>query len=290
MGSIDNNSLPIEPTRRQRRFQFSLKSFFVLVTFLCLWLGYRAWHRYRAEQMVERHNSLIGVIARSVATPPDGTAFRFQQPQNEETILGRAGWPKGFDPSTAAEFNNNPRCRFDTESFLLDVSKLLTGPKPKRVVWDIASYYCSGLEELGLESAADFSGPSDADGTIAGVVRVSPTGDLQVFITVQLDQSDGTAHVVIVTLVDLFLKCPTLQLARRPTVEKNRSHRIAPDERRLVASTQKTLATIVRHKAVTAGRVLAHRNDGQGTHSANPGPNAQRPIIALMFVSRSKNA
>jgi hypothetical protein len=199
MSSIDNNNLPVEATRRQRRFQFSLKSFFVLVTFLCLWLGYRAWHSYRVDQMIERHNNLIGVIARSVATPPDGAAFRFQHPQNEETILGRAGWPKGIDPSTAAEYNNNAQCRFSTESFLLDVSKLLTGPTPKRVVWDIASYYCSGLEELGMESAVEFSGPSDADGSIAGVVRVSPAGDLQVFINVQVDQSAGTAQVVIVT-------------------------------------------------------------------------------------------
>jgi hypothetical protein len=53
---------------------------------------------------------------------------------------------------------------------------------------------------------------------------------------------------------------------------KKQSHRIAPDERGLMSSTRKTLGN---------GR------SEQGPHCANAETCAQRPIIALMFVSAS---
>jgi hypothetical protein len=186
--------------RKRRRLAFSLKSIFLIVTVLCLWLGYNAAYRVRARQVVARHNQVITAIARNIASPPKGMQYHSPRPQDEGQILARAGWPKGIDPKMAVSPLDTSPGRIETESFLLDIPNLAGSPNPSRVVWQVIEHYGNGLEELGLITGANFTGTDRSLGSHASAVWISPSVDLNVSVDVDIDFPTSTAHVTIVSV------------------------------------------------------------------------------------------
>lgn len=194
-------TLQANPSDRQRRrLSFSLKSVFLLVTVLCLWLGYRTAYRRQARQVVSRHNEIIAALSRNIAAPPEGMRYRSPGPQDEGQILARAGWPKGIDPQIAVSPLQTSPGRIETESFLLDIPNLVSTPNPSRVDWHIIEHYGNGLEELGMISGASFTGTERSGESHASAVWISPAGDLSVTLDADVDFPSSTAHVTIVSV------------------------------------------------------------------------------------------
>jgi cell division protein FtsB len=64
----------LEPgIRRRRRVRFSLKTLLVLVTLLCIWLGWNAARQRRAAQIIALNHAVLDQLQENFTTEPDRT-------------------------------------------------------------------------------------------------------------------------------------------------------------------------------------------------------------------------
>jgi hypothetical protein len=139
-------SKPIKP---RFRFRFGLKAIFVVVTVLCLWLGYKAARERRADGILARHDAVLATLVKQIATPPAHTFYSIS-PGSEDELLYRLGYPgRQFRRATVLRVDHSGSTT--SQNLKIDVSKLLDGnTNPVTVADQLIQHYGGALAPIGF--------------------------------------------------------------------------------------------------------------------------------------------
>jgi hypothetical protein len=187
---------------QKSRVRFGLKTLFVVMTAVCLWLGYRAVLQRRANEIVALHDAVLAAITKQLPPPRVPTQVSIP-PGNEDELLlrlDRAG--KDFqrvrlfrvdhtDPATS----QNPR---------IDVLKLLASKThPTTIADNLAQHYGKALEAIGFHQILSHGGSRSDFESVSGTCRCvwsSPTSDIQVVIDGEVFVQSKSAMVTILVI------------------------------------------------------------------------------------------
>jgi hypothetical protein len=138
--------------RKQRRFQFGLRTTFIVVTLLCLWFGFKFARERRANEMIARHERLLETILNNTVTPPPN-AFYTVNPGNRDEVQSNLRSPysaeqEGFLGFDLLHGHTSP-ARIAALTLQLDVSRLLPMNRDE-VSQRMIVHYEQGLEKLGM--------------------------------------------------------------------------------------------------------------------------------------------
>jgi len=121
--SQDNAAQPDIDLPRRRRLRFGLKTLFIVVTALCLWLGYHVVRERRADEILARHDAVLAALVKQIATAPAQT-FHSISHGSEDEVLHRLGYPdKQFRRATSLRVDHSGSTT--SQNLAVDVSKLL---------------------------------------------------------------------------------------------------------------------------------------------------------------------
>jgi hypothetical protein len=137
---------------RRRRLQFSLRTAFVAITLLCIWLGIKLARERRSNEMLARHEQLLDIIVNNTVTPPPN-AFHSVYPGDKDEILTNLRSPysaeqEGFLGFDLLHGHTSP-ARIAALTLQLDVSRLLPMNRDQ-VSERMIVHYEQGLEKFGM--------------------------------------------------------------------------------------------------------------------------------------------
>lgn len=193
----------IEPPLMKRlkprfQFRFGLKSLFVVMTILCVWLGYTVARNRKADEMIDRHNELLDRIIKNIATPPANTFYRLNNPGSEDELarqLGRS-WP-GDNFQRLAILRTGTNASTAIQNLTLDIS----GIKRDEIGQQLIEHYSQRLEALKLKrTITDFVGPTST------AVWTSQSNELTVVIDAHLEPDAQMANIRILLIDSQHLK------------------------------------------------------------------------------------
>jgi hypothetical protein len=193
---MDDAAKPDLDLLRRRRFRFGLKTLFIAVTVLCIWLGYRYVRERRTNEILARHEAVLATLTKQIATPFQ-TLYAIS-PGGEDELLRRFGHDsKRFRRATLLRVDHSS----PGQSSALDVSKLLaSGTNPTTIADRLAQHYGSALVPAGFEHTYTHGGSRSDLGSVSGTYRgiwTSPAGDLNVIIDAEVFAQSKTATVSI---------------------------------------------------------------------------------------------
>ena len=211
----DDATEPVSRLSPRRRFRFGLRTLFIVMTVLCLWLGYRVIRERRAAEILARHEAILSVLVKQVDTAPTSTFYSISS-HNGDELLDRFGYPdKRFRRATALRVDHSDSTT--RQKLVVDVSKLLDSKThPTTIADQLIQLYGRALVPLGFVQTLSHGdtisqGNSIAQGgkTIAvetslGACRgiwSSPNGDINVVIDGQVFAPSKQA-IVTVLLID----------------------------------------------------------------------------------------
>ncbi len=175
--------------------QFGPKSLLVILLLLLgSWFGIGIARQHRAAQMIARHNAVLDVIINNLSELPAYSKFIVSPSTRAELekLLGRT-WPDD-EIRLEAVLHSGTMPAFTAGTAILDIADLLTDASDGKAVTELVGHYSRGLAELGLERIAS----GGAAKSIA--IWKSPSGDLDVWITVDAHEDAKTAEVRMIFL------------------------------------------------------------------------------------------
>jgi hypothetical protein len=146
----DNAAEPETDPPRRRRLRFGLKTLFIILTALCLWLGYHVVREHRADEILARHDAVLAVLVKQIATAPAQTFYSIS-PGSEDEVLHRLGYPdRRFRRATLLRVDHSGSTT--SQSLAIDVSKLLAiNTNPTTIADQLAQHYLGALVPLGFQ-------------------------------------------------------------------------------------------------------------------------------------------
>jgi hypothetical protein len=159
------NDLTIRSGRQasRRLFRFGLKSIFILMTILCIWLGIHAARDRRAREMVAINHAVFEALAKNATAQPKDAYFVMSASIRQST----ASFIKKsrLDSETqrrqiASLFNGGRLYATSTFDVPLNVEKALSVDSPEQVSRRLLGHYENGLAEAGLKRSLSSSGES----------------------------------------------------------------------------------------------------------------------------------
>jgi len=193
--AIDSEQTPSAP--RRWRFRFGLKALFVVVTVLCVWLGYKSARERRAAEMIARHNALLDAIVKNIATPPSNTFYRLN-PGSEDELNRRFGrtWANN-DFQRTAILRTGSNASVEIQNLTLDIS----GMGREDVGRQLLSHYSQKLEKLKLKRKI-----SDEVGAHATYIWTSQDNEFTIIVDAHMAADMLTAEVRILLIDSQQLK------------------------------------------------------------------------------------
>jgi hypothetical protein len=213
--------MPSETTTpiRSSRLRFGLKTLFVIVTALCLWLGYRAILARRANEIASRHHTVLEAIYKQLphqrvpthdSTPPgseDALVVRLAQdsiaPGGEDKLLLRL-------ERAGKKFQRVRMLRVDhtdpetSQNAPIDVLKLLaSNTHPTTIADKLVQHYGIALSAIGFHQIFSHGGSRGDLESVSGTCRgiwSSPTSDIQVVIDGEVFAQSKSAMVTILLI------------------------------------------------------------------------------------------
>ena len=192
----------MEPSLMKRlkprfQFRFGLKSLFIVMTILCVWLGCKFARERRAADMIARHNALLDTIVKNIATPPANTFYRLN-PGSEDELNKRLGrtWP-GDNFQRASILRTGTNASIAIQNLTLDITRM---PR-EETGQQLLNHYSQGLETLKLKRTI-----SDAVGDNATYVWISQGNEFTVIVDAQTTADIPTANVRILLIDSQQLK------------------------------------------------------------------------------------
>ncbi len=129
-----------------QRFQFGLKTIFVLVTLVAIWLGFYVFRMRQADAVFARAAAIYDTLANNLATLPEGTTLSVSTKQRRP----QHGFRGAMRSRNTAVYTG----RF-VESCIDAIELDLAGPLAQMPKTDLDrilfEHYSKGLEEKGLE-------------------------------------------------------------------------------------------------------------------------------------------
>jgi hypothetical protein len=188
------------------RFRFRLKTLFVLVTLVSLWLGYKTIREQHAAAILNRRNAVLDIIITNVATPPTDTFYRINpgSMDNLGTSLGRSSPGDRFYRDAILRAGGTGT--ISSQNLLVDVSMLLKDHTRVSAARLLVGHYASGLAKIGLVRRLNTDEARTSHGS-AKDVWTAPHNQLTVIIDTEIAADDLQAHVRI-----LFIDSQQLRL------------------------------------------------------------------------------
>ncbi len=188
----------LPPAVARPRFRFGLKALFLFTTLLCVWLGYKYERVRRANELIARHQAVLEVIVRRIATPPEGTFYVFGR-ESADQLLYKLSFPgEHFRRQTILDVGHSASSM--TQDEIIDVSKLLATKKPNDVVVQLAHYYGADLASVGLQLTTSGYRGNHGDLSVSRDVWNSPNNDLVVVIDAEIDPKSQRAFVSVMLI------------------------------------------------------------------------------------------
>jgi len=176
------------------------------MTTLCLWLGYRFARERAANELIARHDAVLSVLIKQIATAPSST-FYGNNPGSEDELSRHLSFPgKGFRRTTILKVDHSASTT--SQSLVVDVSQLLKNKVvAQQIADDLVNYYASGLPGIGMQrttsvgasSGYSANGLSNETGKVRGIWS-SPKSDLTVVIDATVESINQQGNVSILLL------------------------------------------------------------------------------------------
>ena len=179
-------------TTRRGRFRFGLKSLLVVMTIVCVYLGWRTARHLQATAIVARSNAVLNVIESNMAAAPPNTSFvtPLHLRQRSATFQKRARPDQADQTDRLGQvFGGGSLYSMATRSEPLDIMQLLTTGNAAAASVQIRSHYERGLAKLGLRRAMT------GDGEKSTAIWQMPEHGLYVIIDVDADPVRKQADV-----------------------------------------------------------------------------------------------
>ncbi|MGD9636170.1 MAG: hypothetical protein AB7G28_04705 [Pirellulales bacterium] len=178
------------------RIRFSLRATFVLVTIVCVLLGWMVIRYRRAERIIARHLAVVDQIQANVSQPPSNVTF--VMPANVRQTK-TALYSKMRANQVYRQFHTNGWLadRFDhmtQEGELLDVSAALVAESADDLATRLRAHYEDGFSSLGLRRNLTVNGDP------ASAIWASPDNCIQLVVDVDVDGGDKSARARVIYL------------------------------------------------------------------------------------------
>lgn len=178
------------------RIRFSLRATFVLVTIVCLLLGWMAIRNSRAAGIISRHLAVVDQIQANVSQPPVNVTLAM--PANVRQTKAALHSKMRANP-VYRQFHTNGWLadRFDhmtVEGELLDVSAALVAESAADLATRLRTHYEDGFNSLGLRRNLT------ANGNPASAIWASPDNCIQLVVDVDVDGGDKSARARVIYL------------------------------------------------------------------------------------------
>lgn len=181
-----------EPPPGRRLFRFGLKSLFILMTVLCIWLGIRAARDRRAREMVAVNHAVLEALEKNVTAEPKDAHFVMPASIRQST----ANFLKKSRPDSEAQrrqianlFDGGRLYTTSTFDVPLNVEKALAADSPTNVSTRLVAHYGRGLAEAGLNLTVSGGGESSM------AIWHMPDHGVSVIIDVNVDSDTKQARV-----------------------------------------------------------------------------------------------
>ncbi len=181
-----------DPPQR-RRIRFGLKTAFVVMTVLCLWLGWRMARQRQAAAVISRSYAVLDVIESNIATAPPNTIFTMPSHlrQRQANFLKQTRQGSIEQSSQLGSiFGSGRYYIMATRGQPLDITKLVATSDTKAASVQIRTHYEKGLAKLGLKRSLT------SDGEKATAIWQMPDHGIHVVIDVHADQNQADVRVI----------------------------------------------------------------------------------------------
>lgn len=159
----EDATLESERSPGHRFFRFGLKSLFVLMTVLCIWLGTRAARDRQAREMVAINHAVVDALEKNTTAEPKEAEFVMPASIRQST----ASFMKKNRPDSETQrrqitsfFDGGRLYSTSTFDVPLNVQKALAADSPENVSRRLMGHYERGLAETGLNRTVSGGGES----------------------------------------------------------------------------------------------------------------------------------
>jgi hypothetical protein len=146
---------PLTNSSSHRGFRFGQKALFVVVTLLCVWLGYESARGYRAARMVARHRRVLDTVLANIASPPEHT-FYMSPVGSVDDLMRQINW-RGDNSERVLATQWGNTASITTQHLFLDVKELINSTKHSDIrLGEISQLVCRHYTD-----SLDVDGPDD---------------------------------------------------------------------------------------------------------------------------------
>jgi hypothetical protein len=138
--TLDDAAPPTVPPPR-RQFRFGLKALFIVMTLLCVWLGYKFARERRAAEMLSRRQAVYNTLIKNLSKPTADTHIKFAAELLRMALASRdERWILSSGTSrTYAE-----------DHLELTLGPTISSMSGDKIVGEIADHVGRGLNQCGL--------------------------------------------------------------------------------------------------------------------------------------------